>query len=174
MKMRTLFIFITTVIISQYVNCQVSNMTVKRMVDFSNYDFKTLKIISYVHDSTDCGEWGGHYEQILIYKDIFSGVLSYSYERQPNKCNDIIGYRGRRPQIHEQFKGVLTKEKQKYVSAYIKELFKFRFDFSGISNASNSYEVKFSNRCYSSGFEIEDEGDCWNKYKSFRDSIIKE
>ena len=64
--MRTLFIFITTVIISQYVNCQVSNMTVKRMVDFSNYDFKTLKIISYVHDSTDCGEWGGHYEQILI------------------------------------------------------------------------------------------------------------
>lgn len=171
--MRTLFILITTLIISQYANCQLPKMTVKKMVDFSNHDFRSLKIISYVHDSTDCGEWGGHYEQILIYKEL-DGALSYYYERKPNNCNNVIGYRGRHPQIHEKHSGVFTKEKQKYVKTYINELIKFKFYNCGASNVSNSYEVKFENHACSYGFEIEDDGKRWEKYESFKNSIIKE
>jgi len=159
--------------ISISVNCQ----SIDSYINFKEYDkFNSLRIISYIHDSKDCGEWGGHKEQITIYKN--NGILWFHYKRNQSDCELSIELHRRKLEPQSECQDTLTAIKQELVSVYLNELVKHvpnsgNVDFRIISNAPNNYEVQYQNNCLTNSFNIQDEDTSWKKYERFRNEIIK-
>ena len=153
----------------------VNSQSIDSMINFKNYDNHTsLCIISYTHDSTDCGEWGGHSEQITIRR--FNGKLKINYIRKSSDCENVTKEKKSGSQI--EYSDTLTVIKQEYVKIYLKELLehtpnKGHPEYKEISNAPNRYEVQFQNGFMTYSFKINDDDDSWKKYEPFRTKLIK-
>lgn len=148
------------------------SQSLRKMTSFESYTrANTLTFESYIHDSTDCGEWGGHRERIFIYET--EGSLVAYYVRDSSNCSlpkkfKKNTYRGRR-----EWHVMLTKEKQKLVKSYLKKFYSYIPPEHLFSNASNSFEVSFTNGDFTNSYSVSDRGSRWKEYEAFRNELMK-
>jgi hypothetical protein len=167
--MRLVLFFI---LLSLSLGCESETKYIQ--VDFDNFDESTtLRLNSYFHDSTDCGEWGGHGETISIYKSKKELVISFN--RKKSDCsNGMPFYKPLPDNIQLKFYGSLTKKKQKLVEDYIENLFKHKPDENMRSNAPDRYEVQLEIGFLTKGLEIDDNDNSWLNYETFRNDLISD
>jgi len=144
--------------------------------DIFNTDFETytstmgFELDSYIHDSTDCGEWGGHNEKIHIRNS--DTVQTISYVRFQSDCKLFdINYQPPK-NIIRSYEGILTKKKNILLQEYIKE-FKKHPKFTHSSNAPDSYEIRFIQDSLFTGFKIYYTND-WSRYEVLRNQLIND
>ena len=172
-RIRKIIAAIVLLMVSLSGNCQ----SINSMMDFKKSDnLKIVRIISYIHDSTDCGEWGGHTEEITISKR--NDITWIHYTRKANDCDLSDATPKKKTKIQTEYDGALTKTKQECVKKYLRKLTKHipnkgRSDYRTVSNAPNIYEIKFQDLCLTYSFRINDEDNSWNRYELFRNQIIK-
>ena len=62
--------------------------TKSELADFTNFDTfdeqNRFRIEAYIHDRSDCGEWSGHKEKIVVFKT--GDYWRLMYTRSPNDC----------------------------------------------------------------------------------------
>lgn len=135
MKQLTLFIATIACIIS----CSKSdNSSDKNKYLFENiHGTDTLKIKA---KYSDCGEWGGHFECIDIYRSD-NNKLTLHYQRDTVNCPDPSLFNRR---IIDEWKKELSAEDQDHIMNFINDLTKRTFIDEGISNAGDYYVIKRS------------------------------
>ncbi|MBS1636918.1 MAG: hypothetical protein JST26_13455 [Bacteroidetes bacterium] len=145
---------------------------INSFTDFQNYDNSTtLKLISYIHDDYDCGEWGGHVEKIVIYK--FKDALTIIYSREKTNCpKELAGEKKLPSAIRTNWTDTLRITDWQVVKEYLIGLSKHKPAPDIISNASNSYEVQFTKDYFTSSFKVDDRDNSWKKYYEFRDYFV--
>ena len=165
---------ITTFLLVCFITNSAKGQSVDSLIDFKKYNPGTsLRIESYIHDSTDCGEWGGHTETINIFNmDLNPDSLMIFYTRYPTRCvtkqprplpkNALIDYRG-----------LLVAEKQEIIREYIKRLRNHIPSTGMYSNASNSYEVSFTKGHLTTSFKIHDKDNSFKEYEEFRNTLFR-
>jgi hypothetical protein len=165
--MRVILFFI---FLSLMLGCGSETKYIK--IDFDDFERSTnLRLNSYIHDSTDCGEWGGHNERISIYK--IDGQLEISFTREKSDCSEGMPFHKPLPNnIPLEFHGSLTKEKQEWVEDYIEKLFKHKPNENRQSNAPNRYEVQLETGFLTKVIKIDDHDNSWLGYETFRNKLI--
>ena len=151
---------------------KVNSQTVKDFTSFENFDkLTTLKIISYIHDTLDCGEFGGHREYIIFTKS--NNQLYMNYEREKSDC--LLSFKNEKKYsslIVFSYKDSVTIDKEKDIISYIERLINHRPNKNSSSNAPNYYEVILTKDSFSLSFKISDKDNSWDEYESFRNRLI--
>jgi len=126
----------------------------------------TLEIVSSFHDSTDCGEFGGHKEVLKIFKN---DKVTFTYHREPRQClmrnpspfpNNIV----------MNYTWSLDIDKQKLINGYLKQLQDHIPSKNVVTNAPSFYWVRFNGREI---FRLNDSDASWKEYENFRDAVLK-
>ncbi len=131
------------------INIFVFSQVYVDFTDFNNYDSNsTLAIKSYIHESTDCGEWGGHNESLFIYK--YDSVWTYTYIRYPSECYSQNG-------LNEKIKkeDTLVKDDLNYIKHFLK-IINLAPHTDWISNAPDNYEIRLNLRKKTFYYKLED------------------
>ena len=63
---------------------------------------------------------------------------------------------------------VLTEEKLKLVKSYLKKFYSYIPPEHLFSNASNNFEVSFTNGDFTNSYSVSDWGSSWKEYEAFR------
>lgn len=129
-----------------------------------------------IHDSTDCGEWGGHEEEIYVIKrkkDLF-----ISYDRKLGTCHYELTTRELPKNVKTSYDGKLTQSKKKLLESYIDEFKRhniYRGEEQG-SNAPDYYEIRLEKDSVINGYMIYDMNNAWTttKYEILRNKLISD
>lgn len=142
-------------------------------INFDTFDELTgLSLKAYIHDEGDCGEWGGHEEMIHIRR--VNETLRFFYTRDSTECIiESIRAKASPPNVKTKYTTKLTTEMQKLVHNYINELYFYRPERLGVSNAPDEYSVEFNSRYYNKELKIHPVID-WPNYIELREKLINE
>jgi hypothetical protein len=140
-------------------------------LNFDTFDeFTSLSLKAYIHDENDCGEWGGHEEMIQIGR--VNDTLKFFYTRDSTKCTiREIRVKPLPPNVKIRYKGQLTREMQELVYGYINELYFYKPERLGVSNAPDRYEIEFSSKYHNKELKIYPVID-WPNYVELRTKLI--
>jgi len=133
--------------------------------EFEDYDPESLlAITSYIHDSNDCGEFGGHKESILIAR--YDSVWTCTFIRYPTQC----------PSKYKEkivIEDTLNNNDLNNIKHFLKKLNQMS-EPPWISNAPDSYEVRLSTRKKIFSYKIDrtSNRDIRKEYLSFRNKLI--
>lgn len=86
----------------------------------------------------DCGEWGGHAENIKVFRSV-DGELTANYERDTLKCPNPT-FKARH--IVERKSTVVTKEKKAALAKFIAQLIGRTYHPEEVNHASDIYGVQ--------------------------------
>lgn len=149
------------------INIVVFSQTYVDLSDFDSYDsHSTLAIKSYLHEFTDCGEWGGHKESLFIYK--YDSVWTYTYIIYPSEC-----YKPNR--LNEKIKkeDTLEIDDLNYIKHFLK-IINLTPHTDWISNAPDSYEIRLTLRKKTFYYKLEDaDKEIQHEYRALIDKMIK-
>jgi len=142
-------------------------------VDFDSFsNGTTLTLESYSHDNSDCGEFGGHKETILIKKE--KNELTFYYKRDSTNCPKELAIRfNKELDRPTEIKGRLSGDKHDLIQSYLDELLTHEPTWNNISNAPNSYEVRFSSEFRTLYFQLSPVDKEWKAYITMRNNLIK-
>ncbi len=157
--------------LSLVISCDKSHNTFK--IDFDSFDNNTqLTVKSYIHDKSDCGEFGGHEETILVKKK--NGELTYYYKRDSTACPREFAIRYKKEVDRPiALTGLLSDQKQLLLQEYLDVFFTHQPSWNQISNAIDSYEVELVTEFRTITFKLSPVENKWNHYKVMREQFVK-
>lgn len=141
--------------------------------NFDKFDNDTeLEIKSYIHDDSDCGEWGGHSELITLTK--FRDEFRLNFKRDSSDCI--------RPRLKDQpradsivdKKFKIDTRKVELIMDYIEKLNNHRPSSNLYSNAQNYYKIKFRNQHKTIEITISDPDNSWTLYHGLKKDLFKQ
>lgn len=142
---------ISIAVLATLMCCQTNDRV---FINFDTFDELTgLSLKAHIHDDSDCGEWGGHEEMIHIARR--DDTLRFYFTRDSTKCIiEAIRAKPLPSNVKTRYKGQLTTEMQKLVNDYINELYLYKPERLGISNAPDDYSVEFNTKYYNKELKI--------------------
>ena len=153
-----------------FISCETLNDI---NVDFNNFDRgTTLTLKAYFHDDTDCGEFGGHKETIIIIKE--RNELKFSYKRDSSQClRKSLPERELTQDTRRTYNGELTTGKQRLVMNYINKLYNYNPSKYTMTNAIDHYEFELKRIPFTTTtFSIDYAGNDWKEFETLRNELI--
>jgi len=122
----------------------------------------TLKIKAHINDSTDCGEFGGHHEYLLINR-IENNQLKIRFKKLPSDCPWKQGGNIIEKEI------ILSETESKLIQEFLLNLEKLNKTETSFSHAYQEFIVEFMGQTT----KVWDGLGLWLGYEIFRNELIK-
>ncbi len=154
-------------------SCQNQKSDFIDFTDFNSYNQRSsLTISTYIHDKSDCGEWGGHKERIRLFKSKDNWRLIYA--RDSNNCHIYFPNR-EETLINKPVEFELSPNNAdfKEIKLFVHNLEQYAPRMNMSSNATNTYSVKFNYGTITKSYDIIDISNDFLGYKELRTYLLE-